>query len=145
MPFAFATAAAKHLSSVEINNWNSNQHEFNGVASLRRMFGYNRQYLYANFIFWDNDYIVEDDAVNITWYDARENSLDRTEYRLYYTENSVVKHAQVNDLLVVGQQTDNSIVIMIVRHGSQQYNLFMRLFGMTRVTSRFVICNNIAA
>ena len=30
MSFSFVTAAAKHLSMVEIDYLNSNQHEFNG-------------------------------------------------------------------------------------------------------------------
>lgn len=145
MHFNFITAAAKHLSSVEIDAWQSNQHEFNGVASLKQLFGLRRQYMTANFNYYSNGTIIENELVNLTWYDARENSIDRTEYRLYYTENPVVRCAEVNDLLIVGKQENNAIVVMIIHQNSPQYHLFMRLFGMSAVTPRFILRENIVA
>lgn len=145
MTFSFVTAAAKHLSAVEIDSWSSNQHEFNGVASLRQMFGYDRQNMKANFIYYDAHAVVVDEKVDLTWYDAREMNPKRTEYRLYYTENQVVRRAQVNDLLAVGKRDDNTIVVLIIKNGSSYYDVFMDLFGMDSITNTYVICNNIGA
>ena len=43
--------AIKTLSEVEVNYWASNQHEFNGVTSLKRIFGMERQYFNAKFAY----------------------------------------------------------------------------------------------
>lgn len=144
MLYSFVTAAAKHLSSVEIDRWSSNQHEFNGVSSLCRMLGNNRQSLTATFIYYDETGEVLSEAVNMTWYDAREAHPTRTEYRLYYSENSVIRRARVNDLLVVGKLDNNSLVVIIAKNQCEYYRLFMRLFGLNYNTSSYVIADNIA-
>ncbi|WP_353095729.1 hypothetical protein [Tissierella praeacuta] len=144
MGYSFITAAAKHLSMVEIDNWSSNQHEFNGVASLRRMFGTKRQYFNATFIYYDNTGEVMQEYGEVTWYDAREAHPTRTEYRLYYTENSVVRRASINDLLIVGKKSDNTIVVIIAKSGCSYYDLFMKLFGLTNITNTYVLYDRIA-
>lgn len=144
MSFSFITAAAKHLSLVEISSWNSNQHEFNGVAPLKRMFGLGKQEYDATYVYFDNTGSCIQDSGSVTWYDARENHPSRSEYRLYYSENSVVRRAAENDLLVVGKKEDGSIVIIVAENGSSYYNLCMTLFGLQSHTANYVLSNNIA-
>lgn len=45
----FINAAAKTLRAVEVDSSSSNKHKFNGVDSLKRLFGYDRQILNATF------------------------------------------------------------------------------------------------
>lgn len=144
MKFSFIKAAAKHLSLVEIDSWSSNQHEFNGVSSLKELFGYNKQYFRTTFLFYDERGQSIQEYGELTWYDARENHPSRSEYRLYYTENSIVKRANVNDLLVVGKRNDNTIMVIIVKNKSPYYEIFMQLFGLSRITNNYVICDSIA-
>lgn len=144
MGYSFITAGAKHLSMVEIDSWSSNQHEFNGVAPLKRMFGTMRQYINATFIYYNETGEVIQECGEVTWYDAREAHPTRTEYRLYYTDNSAVRRAKVNDLLIVGKKSDNSVVVIIAKNKSSYYNLFMDLFGLTNITNSYVVYDRIA-
>ena len=144
MTFSFITAAAKHLSMVEIDCFRSNQHEFNGVASLKRMFGPTRQHFVSNFSYYDDHGLVCEDFGQVTWYDAREDNHSRTEYRLYYTGNQVVYEASVNDLLIVGKLDNQDISIIIAKNGSSYYHLLMNLFGIKQISSTYIIRNQIA-
>lgn len=144
MGYSFITAAAKHLSMVEIDSWSSNQHEFNGVSSLKYMFGTKKQYFEATFIYYSDVGEEVQEYGQVTWYDARETNPMRTEHRLYYTDNSIVKKANINDLLVVGKKSNNSVVIIIVKNGCSYYNLFMDLFGLTCISNSYVIYDKIA-
>lgn len=144
MAYSFITAGAKHLSMVEIDSWSSNQHEFNGVAPLKRMFGINRQKFNATFIYYNEAGEVIQELGEVTWYDAREMHQTRTEYRLYYTNNSAVRRANVNDLLIVGKKSDNSVVVIIAKNKCSYYDLFMDLFGLTDITNSYVVFDRIA-
>lgn len=144
MGYSFITAAAKHLSMVEIDSWSSNQHEFNGVSSLKRMFGDEKQYINATFIYYSESGEVIKEHGEVTWYDAREAHPKRTEYRLYYTDNSAVRKAKVNDLLIVGKNSDSSVVVIIAKRKCSYYNLFMDLFGLADITTSYVISDRIA-
>lgn len=143
MRFSFVTAAAKHLSMVEIDKLSSNQHEFNGVSTLRQMFGYSKQKFDATFIYYSEDGEELKNYGELTWYDAREAHLTRREYRLYYTENNVVKLANVGDLLIVGKKEDNSVIVIVAKNGCEYYNLFMQLFGLSSITSSYTVSNDI--
>ena len=110
---------------------------------MRRIFGTSRQNFTSDFIYYGNHHATEHNIVDITWYNARESHPNRTEYRLYYSENEVVRLANISDLLVVGKRNDDSIVVLIIKNGSASYRLYMSLFGMISVTNQFVICNNI--
>ncbi|KZE71678.1 hypothetical protein AV654_05580 [Paenibacillus elgii] len=79
----FKGVAAKILCSVEINKWNSNQHEFHGVRVLKNIFGLKRQYFNARFIYVDKQGKMIQDTGRLTWYDAREYDLYRTPVILY--------------------------------------------------------------
>lgn len=144
MGYSFITAAAKHLSTVEIDALSSNQHEFNGVSTLKRMFGTNKQFLNATFVYYNEDGKVVQEQGEVTWYDAREAHPTRTEYRLYYTSNTAVERAKVNDLLIVGKNDDNSVVVIITKNESKYYNLFMDLFGLIDITNSYVVYDKIA-
>ena len=81
----FEGVAVKHLSSVEADPSTSNQHEFNGVTAMKKMLGTGRQIFHTQFLYLGEG---EDDVLVaecfLTWYDAREKHLTRSEYRLYF-------------------------------------------------------------
>jgi len=86
----FKGIAAKTLSAVETDTAKSNQHEFNGVAPLKKIFGLGKQKFPAKFFYLsdNNDEPPTDDGF-LTWYDSRENHAKRTEHRMYFPTTAV--------------------------------------------------------
>nr|DAV39026.1 MAG TPA: elongation factor [Caudoviricetes sp.] len=139
----FCELGAKYLSEVEVNSWASNQHEFNGVAPLKRLFGCSRQYVCATFMYYDGSGLVDRQDVDLTWYDARESHPTRSEFRLYYTENAIVRRAHVNDLLIIGKQDSGDIVVIIAQNGSPYCHALQTMLGITAITTHYVTLSNL--
>jgi len=118
----FDGVAAKILSQVEANKLVSHQHEFNGVEGLRKILGepsgkvkYRAKCMY--FIDYEDEPIIEDGE--LTWYDARqkareERNVQRTEYRLYFSDNTVIQSANAGDILIIAKQKNNDELLLIV-------------------------------
>ena len=109
----FDGVIAKRLSAVEANLEKSNQHEFNGVAAMKRVFGKDRQKFPTKFLYLDdeNPPIFEDGF--LTWYDARENHPTRSEYRLFFPTTAVSRAASAGDVLFIGLRPDKSALVVI--------------------------------
>ncbi|MBX3069094.1 MAG: hypothetical protein KF883_01200 [Thermomicrobiales bacterium] len=133
----FTGVAAKRLSAVEADPGTSNQHEFNGVADLRRILGTPDQvrrfpaklvYLSDN----DPDPVVED--ADLTWYDSRRNQPKRSpEWRLYFPGTSVTSCASPGDLLVLGRRPDDTILLVIAGAESTVANQLLWLFNLEEI------------
>lgn len=114
--------ALKVLSEVEVNCWASNQHEFNGVMALRQLFGTEKQYFEARFAYMSDVGIEETGNGNLTWYDARENNLYRTEYRLYYDSFMPLRKAKAGDTLLLTVDRNNVVNVIIIAKNTQLIN-----------------------
>lgn len=135
----FTGVAAKTLSAVEADAAVSNQHEYNGVAPLKRIFGtakriFPAQFLYVN----DSDDEPVVDKGTITWYDAREAHPTRTEYRMYFTTTAVSVCAAAGDELFIGLRPDDTVLVIIAECGSTIGSQLRWLFGIEE-TSRFSV------
>lgn len=135
----FTGVAAKTLSAVEADAAISNQHEYNGVAPLKRIFGtakhiFPAQFLYVN----DSDDKPVVDKGTITWYDAREAHPTRTEYRMYFTTTAVSVCAAAGDDLFIGLRPNNTVLVIIAECGSTIGSQLRWLFGIEE-TSRFSV------
>lgn len=126
--------AAKRLSGVEADRLKSNQHEFNGVEPLKRIFGrapekrrFKAKFVYLND--FDNDPVADEGF--LTWYDARENHATRTEHRLYFPTTTVSNCAVEGDLLVIGRSPDESVLVVVAENGSTIANQILWLFGLS--------------
>lgn len=129
----FSGVAMKTLRAVEADTAKSNQHEFNGVAALKRLFGAaaaTTRY-YATFI-----YLADEESEvpvisegYVSWYDARRAHATRSEYRLYFPETEVSVRAAPGDLLVIGTKQDGSVLVIIAEAGSTVANQVKWLFG----------------
>ena len=125
----FSGVAIKKLSAVEANPAKSNQHEFNGVAELKGLFGLERRVYEAKFIYLgDNDEEAVVDGGTLTWYDARERHATRSEHRMYFPTTSVSLCAAEGDLLVIGKRPDESVLCLIVQGDSTIANQVLWLF-----------------
>lgn len=137
----FSGVAAKRLSVVEADPKKSNQHEINGVKTLRTLLGDNRIDQMPSLFMYFGD--SEDKSVMadgfLTWYDARENIPYRSaEYRLYFPTTSVTEMMQEGDLLLVAKKTDGSILMIAVQNGSTVENQLLWLFGIAEVERNFI-------
>ena len=128
----FTGIAAKRLSAVEADVFRSHQHEFNGVESLKKMFGKatEKQSFKTRFIYLadsDDEPVVEDGF--LTWYEARKPP--RSEHRLYFPTTNVSACAAEGDLLVIGRRPDNSTLVVIAESETTIANQVQWLFGLS--------------
>jgi len=134
----FEGVAAKRLSAVETDLTKSHQHEFNGVADLKKILGTEKQTFEAQFIYLgDDEKEVVLDTGEVTWYDARERHPVRTEYRCYYTPNAVIAAADKQDLMIFAKKPSNNVLIVVVKENSTYESQLLWLFGLAHVSSRF--------
>jgi len=94
--------AQKQLVAVDLPEFGSNQHEFNGVNQLRQLLG--KEKISGRLLWYrlfDGSESVEAIEDSYTWYDARENIENRSEYRLYYGNNDGLRGYQPGDVLFI--------------------------------------------
>ncbi len=111
--------AIKILSDVEVNAWASNQHEFHGVVALKNLFGYLKTSATARCFYLHNGGIEGPRNCSLTWYDARENDPERSEYRLYYNSGFINEYAKAGDTMVLTIDDSNLVNIFVIAKGTQ--------------------------
>lgn len=134
----FLGVAAKRLSSVEADPKVSNQHEFNGVAQLKKLLGSERITVEAFFLYLTDlevDRVVSDGF--LTWYDAREFNEYRSEFRMYFPSNKVTHQAEAGDLLIIAKKHDSTYAVIIAPRNSTYENQLLWLFGIDNLSTGF--------
>lgn len=126
----FVGVIAKQLSAVEANLDKSNQHEFNGITSMKKLFGTKRQKFDTTFMFLDDENLPITDNGFLTWYDARENHPTRSEYRLFFPTTTVSKVASVGDVLFIALKPDKTIIVIVAPNNSTIASQLVWLFGV---------------
>ena len=121
----------KRLSAVETTPATSNQHEFNGSASLRLLLGdEDRKNIPTRFI-WLGE---EQEAITVegmvSWYDARRSHPTRTEYRLYYFGNEITGMMSAGDVFFLALCRDGSAMAIVTPSGTTIQNQLVWLFGL---------------
>lgn len=134
----FDGVAAKVLSAVETVGRSSNQHELDGVRSLRDLFGtpVGNMYIQTRFLWFSDEAEepVEEDGT-LTFYDSRANHPTRSEYRLYYPASvNAMKMAQPGDVAFIGRQKTGDALFIVAPGGSSIAAQLDWLFG-TNVTA----------
>jgi hypothetical protein len=136
----FPAIAAKRLSQVEVQPRSSNQHEFNGIGEFRKILGTEKATFETTYIrLNDDEGKVISSLGTMTWYDARENHPVRSEYRLYYSSNEVIKSSVVGDLVIVGKMTGNKLAVVIAPQGSTSEKQLLWLFGIAEIGNGFTV------
>ncbi|WP_424992250.1 type II restriction endonuclease [Oceaniradius stylonematis] len=129
----FEGVAAKQLSAVETSPDTSNQHEFNGTAALRRIFGdADRRGIPTRFMWLGGEQAGITSESTISWYDARRRHETRTEYRLYYPANEVTALMEAGDMFFLALRRDGTAVVIITPAESTLHNQLRWLFGLDR-------------
>lgn len=136
----FTGIGAKRLTEVEVSPDVSNQHEFNGIAEFKNIFGAEKVNFEAKFLYLtdDEESIITDEGT-LTWYDARENHATRTEYRLYYSGNEVISESTAGDLVVICRVSENELFIIFTPEGSTSEKQILWLFGLGEVGNKFKV------
>jgi len=116
-PIILKPACIKTLAAVEANTDRSNQHEFNGVAALKEIFGTEKAEFKAVFSVRGEDGSCES---GVTWYDSREVNPIRSEHRLYFQTNPVMQRAQEGDNVVIGF-IDNQLHCILITNAAKCY------------------------
>ncbi|QDF37437.1 hypothetical protein FJN17_07540 [Bradyrhizobium symbiodeficiens] len=109
----FRGVVVKQLAPVEVDAKRSNQHEFNGSKPLIELFGKQQpQRLQTDFYRMSRTGKLMSASGMLTWYDARARHPTRSEYRLYYYDNSVTRQARAGDTLLIGRKFDGSTFLL---------------------------------
>lgn len=136
----FPFIGAKRLSDVEVSAGASNQHELNGIRGFKRVFGSEKVSFAATFILLSDE---EDKMLSatgtMTWYDARANHPTRSEFRLYYSSNDIIRNARAGDLLIVGKSSGDNLAVIVAPKGSTSEKQLLWLFGLADIRDSFVI------
>jgi EcoRII C terminal len=141
----FEGVAIKELSAVEADLVRSHQHEYNGVAELKKLFGpvegTEKRRFAAKFIYLTDSeaepVTEEGEDCFLTWYDARATSFSRThrsEYRLYFPTTKVSLCAAEGDLLVLGRLASGMVLVLIAEGRSSIASQLKWLFGVADLT-----------
>ena len=130
----FQSIVAKRLSAVEADALTSNQHEFNGVAGFRKMFGDDKRIFETKFLYFSSldDVIISEGQ--LTWYDARARHETRTEYRLYYKSVDVFENINEGDFLIICKIDETNLCAIIAEGGSTKENQLRWLFNLSEIS-----------
>lgn len=135
----FEGVAAKKLSGVDLNANKSHQHEFNGIAPLRQLFGDDDiHHVGTTFTYLTDGVDPTIDRGFSTWYDARRKHPTRTEYRLYYNDNAAIDSAAPGDLMVIALTKERRILVLFAKQGSTVEAQLRWLFGLDDVNEQCV-------
>lgn len=126
----FEGVAVKKLSAVEADTTRSNQHEFNGVDQLKKIFGTAKTTFKARFIWLQDEQEAISDDGFLTWYDARVRHATRTEYRFYFPTTEVSKLANEGDTLFIAKRTDGTVLVIVTPVASTIQNQLLWLFDL---------------
>lgn len=136
----FVGTAYKRFSAVETGK-NSNQHEFNGVTSMKAILGTERREFKAAFMWIGNtaEEMAQEHG-SMTWYNSREGKPRSAEYRLYFSTDFISKHANPGDLMVMGLRPEGIIQIIVCGWNSPLVGWLLHIFGFDcdEVGERFV-------
>jgi hypothetical protein len=114
-PVFLKPACLKTLSAVEAHPEVSNQHELNGVSQLKNMLGTAR---YEEVAYFEVRGAPITATAKVTWYDAREDHPTRSEHRLYFQTNAVMKHAKEGDNILVGFDSARKLHFVLIPTGA---------------------------
>ena len=128
----FKGVAVKRLSAVEADASISNQHEYNGVVLLKKLFGTQTQkrIIPTEFMYLSDDEDPIEAKGTLTWYDSRFNHPTRTEWRLYYPPNDVTLKAEPKDSLFICVKEDDTVLEIITESKSNIENQLFWLFDI---------------
>ncbi|MFS0887096.1 type II restriction endonuclease [Aeromicrobium sp. 179-A 4D2 NHS] len=130
---------------MEIDPTSSNQHEFQATIEMQRFLGppVPRREIATRFVYLDDDEPPLVCDVIVKYYDARERHPSRSEARIYYPDNKVIRVARPGDVLVFAVRPDGDAAVIIARAGCSTATQLLWLFNFDRnQTQRFTAADD---
>jgi hypothetical protein len=140
----FSSIAYKELVQVDLPNVGSNQHEINGVSTIRSFFSdlEEKEKGKINWHYFSDEVDSDSNLGEFTFYDARAKSYKvtgRSEWRLYYSGDFLSK-ANVGDVLVLARPKTGSMIHgLIFKKGSAWLRVASSLFGIKDIQEKLQI------
>jgi hypothetical protein len=138
----FSRVAAKRLVQVDLPDRGSHQHEINGDAALRDFFGISEEtrenlelHLYTD------DGPPEHETTQITFYDARAQNPNRTEWRLYYRGDFLAK-ASPGDTFVLARTVEGALHGFVFHQDSLWAQRGAELFSFADLQGGFTLLSD---
>lgn len=126
----FSSIAYKELVQVDLPG-GSNQHELNGVASIRQFFKTTEPVRgVIKWFYFTDDKETVNSVGEFTFYDARAKTADktgRTEWHFYY-KGDFLRIAQIDDLLVLAKTRQDEIYGLVFQKDSGWFRAVKVLF-----------------
>lgn len=118
----------KRLSAVETDPSTSNQHEFNGTKAIRDLLGsVARRGIPCRWLHLRDGHEPQIEDHTCSWYDARENHVTRTEWRLYY--DGTPRMSEGDLLVCIEREGSEGLVYLVAAEGSTWESQLLGLFG----------------
>jgi hypothetical protein len=129
----FSKVAIKTLAKVDLPMRGSNQHEINGVQDLRDFFqiGERTQISNVKWYYFADGEEISTSIGNMTFYDAREGHITRTEWRLYYDAAgaTILEFAVPDDVLILAKTANDEVISLVFKKDSDWLNIATYLFN----------------
>ncbi len=125
----FAGIAHKELVRVDLPGMGSNQHEINGVAALRTFFQEDKYEGSVTWSYFKDGYDPVSSEGRLTFYDARRNNPQRSEWRLYYTGHFLYR-AEPGDVLILVRTETGNLYALVFQANSGWLRSARILFGL---------------
>jgi hypothetical protein len=136
----FGAVVHKELVAVDLPDAGSNQHELNGVAAFRELFGMTETKRgKINWHYFADEQEPAQEENEFTFYDARAKSAGRTgrsEWRFYYYGNFLAR-ADIGDLFVLACSKTGRYYGLIFQRGSAWCRAAKELFGFHKFQTSF--------
>lgn len=137
-----AGVAHKTLVAVDLPGTASNQHEVNGDAGLKSLFGTaTTKKCEVRWIYFSDSHEPEAASSSVTFYDARAKKshlTGRSEWRLYY-EGGFLKRAKPGDHIVFILGARGDFFALIFQPGSNSFKAACLLFGLPESRDTFSV------
>jgi hypothetical protein len=130
--------AVKKLTAVETDPKRSNQHEFQGIESLRAMLGEDdSRNIPARFVWLSAEQEALSEEGFVSWSNVRKGQIIKKtgrprspEYHLYYSSNGVTEIMRPDDLAFFAKLSDGTMLVIIAPAASTMRSQMMWLFGI---------------
>ena len=108
---------------------------------LHEILGKEKKRFPAKFLYLSDqdDGIPVADTGFMTWYDGRKSNPKRSEFHLYYKDNTAIHCASVGDLLIIAKRPDDTLLAIIAEKDTTIEAQLLMLFELHLGDSKFCV------
>lgn len=137
----FSSVVFKTLAQVDLPG-GSHQHEINGSDAVRGFFGTNQPTSGPiSWLYFSDNLPVQRVVSNFTFYDARANNPNRTEWRMYYYDD-FLSNASVGDILILARTLNGEIFGLVFQKESSWLRSAQVLFQLEDSSNKLKLITN---